>query len=192
MSNRVGLPQMIRTKKKLADNEVVVFRDGRMVALEWRAPKSKSSVIIVSTQHSAQMTTVQLSRNRGEAQKPAAINHYNNSMNGVVCADQNSVYYSFIRKSRKWWRKLFFWLIEVTVVNSFILFQLHTCTNTSHLQYRRRVIEALATTYLQQMPPRPRVGRPRKCSLSSDSGDPERLNGRPHFPGKRADSQLQD
>ena len=130
------------------------------------------------------MTTVQLARNRGEAQKPVAIDHYNNSMNGVDRADQNSVYYSFIRKSRKWWRKLFFWLMEVAVVNSFILFQLHSQGNTSHLQYRRALIESLGTRYLQQVPPRPRPGRPRKRALSFDVGDPERLNGRPHFPGK--------
>ena len=191
MRNRVGLPQIMRTKTKLADDEVVSFRDDRLMVLEWRAPKKKSSVILLSTQHSAQMTTVQLARNRGEAQKPAAIDHYNNSMNGVDRADQNSVYYSFIRKSRKWWRKLFFWLMEVAVVNSFILFQLHSQGKTSHLQYRRALIESLGTRYLQQVPPRPRPGRPRKRALSIDVGDPERLNGRPHFPGKSEDVQPQ-
>ena len=192
MRNRVGLPQPIRSKTSIAGNQVVAFRDGSKMVLEWRAPKSKNSVILLSTQHSAQMTTVSLSRNRGEAQKPSAIDHYNNSMNGVDRADQNSVYYSFIRKTRKWWRKLFFWLVEVTVVNSFILCQLHSHTTISHLQYRRSVIEALATHYLQQVPPRPHPGCPRKRVMSSDVGDPERLNGRPHYPGRSEGAQPQE
>ena len=184
MRNRVGLPQLIRKQSKLSDNEVKAFRDRHMMTLEWRAPKSKSSVIMLSTEFSATMTTVQLGRNRGEVQKPLVIDKYNQSMNGVDRSDQNSVYYSFIRKSRKWWRKLFFWLVEVAVVNSFILYQLHSHPTTTHLQYRRYVIEALATRYLQTIPPRPRPGRPRKRSLALTDGDALRLNGRSHFPEK--------
>ena len=105
-------------------------------------------------------------------------------MNGVDRADQNSTYYSFIRKSRKWWRKLFFWLVEVAVVNSFILYQQHSDCSTSHLQYRRHVIEALATWYIQSAPPRCQPGRPCKRPLSLSGGDAERLNGRSHFPDK--------
>ena len=89
-----------------------------------------------------------------------------------------------LRTTQQLRRKLFFWLVEVTVVNSFILHQLHSQNTTSHLHYRRALIEALATQYLQQMPPRARPGRARKRMLSSDVGDPERLNGRPHYPGK--------
>ena len=110
-------------------------------------------------------------------------------MNGVDRADQNSVYYRFIRKTRKWWRKLFFWLLEVSVVNSYILYTIHSETHHSkpltHLQYRRNVIEALASRYLQAAPPRPRPGRPRKRAVSVREGDPERLNGRLHVLQKR-------
>ena len=38
---------------KLSDNKVKAFRDSRMMTLEWRAPKSKSSVIMLSTESSA-------------------------------------------------------------------------------------------------------------------------------------------
>ena len=51
MRNRAGLPQPIRTLSRLADNQVKAFRDGPLMALEWRAPKSKLSVIMVSTAH---------------------------------------------------------------------------------------------------------------------------------------------
>ena len=41
-------------------------------------------------------------------------------------------YYSFVRKSVKWWRKLFFWLTEATVVNSYILYKKHSPPSQSH------------------------------------------------------------
>ena len=185
MRNRVGLPQEIRKPlRKLGGNEMRAFRDSKMVALEWKAPKGKSSVIMLSTESAASVTRVQLSRNRGEVQKPLVVHRYNQSMNGVDRADQNSVYYSFIRKSRKWWRKLFFWMIEVTTVNSYILYQFHPQAHLTHLQYRRQVIESLAVRYLHTIPPRPRPGRPRKRPLTEGDSDSLRLDGRGHYPGK--------
>ena len=190
MCNRVGLPAEIRKPpRKLGANEVRAFRDCKMMALEWKAPKGKSSVIMLSTESPASVTSVQLSRNRGETQKPLVVARYNQSMNGVDRADQNSVYYSFIRKSRKWWRKLFFWLIEVTVVNSYILYRFHPHANLTHLQYRRQVIESLAVRFLNTMPPRPRPGRPRKRPLTEGEGDLLRLNGKSHFPEKLPQSK---
>ena len=184
MRNRVGLPEEIRKpQKKLAANEVRAFRDLKMMVMEWKAPKGKSSVIMLSTESPASVTRVHLSRNRGEMHKPLVIQLYNQSMNGVDRADQNSVYYSFIRKSRKWWKKLFFWLQEVTTVNSYILYQFHH-DNLTHLQYRRQVIESLAVRFLSTVPPRPRPGCPRKRPLTEGDGNSLRLNGKSHFPGK--------
>ena len=94
-----------------------------------------------------------------------------------------SVSYSFIRKSVKWWRKLFFWLFEVTLVNSYILYKTTVPQPTGHLQFRRSIIDSLLTRHLSTAPPRRRVGRPRQ---SAPSGDPERFNlALRHFPGKR-------
>ena len=185
MRNRLGLPEEIRKPpKKLGANEVRAFRDTKMMALEWKAPKGKSCVIMLTTESPATMMSVQLNRNRGETQKPLVVQRYNQSMNGVDRADQNSVYYSFIRKSRKWWRKLFFWLIEVTTVNSYILYQFHPQANLTHLQYCRQVIESLAVRFLSTVPPRPGPGRPRKRPLTESDGDALRVNRKSHFPGK--------
>jgi hypothetical protein len=46
-------------------------------------------------------------------------------MGGVDKADQYCGCYGFTRRSSyKWWRKLFFWLMKVAVVNSYILYSL--------------------------------------------------------------------
>ena len=44
-------------------------------------------------------------------------------MLGVDKLDQFARYYSFLHKSVKWWRKVFFWMLEVTVVNSYIIYK---------------------------------------------------------------------
>ena len=45
--------------------------------------------------------------------KPVVIDDYNQHMLGVNKLDQFASYYSFLHKSVKWWRKVFFWMLEV-------------------------------------------------------------------------------
>ena len=194
MRNRIHLPEAIRKPSALADNEVRAYRADRFLALEWKAKKKKKSLVMLSTQSSAQMTTVRVRWSQETLQKPVVVDEYNHSMNGVDMADQNSVYYPFIRKTRKWWRKLFFWLFEVTVVNSYILYKQHNTDRQTrpltHLQYRRSLVDALANRYLQSAPPRPRPGRPQKRQHdSSTDEDPQRLNGRLHLLEKKERAQ---
>ena len=191
--NRSSLPDPIRKQSRLADNEVKAFRANRLIALEWRAPKKKKGLVMLSSQSSAAMTAVRTRWNQEEVEKPVVVDRYNHSMNGVDRADQNSVYYPFIRKTRKWWRKLFFWLFEVTVVNSYILYHIHTtqlqARPLTHLQFRRRLVDALAARHIQAAPPRRRPGRPRRQQLPSSSEDSQRLNGRLHILEKRIRAQ---
>ena len=145
MRNHVELPDPIRlTPTRLTDNEVKAFRADRLLALEWRAAKKKKSLIMISTESSSNMVQVQSRGSQQELHKPFVVNHYNHSMNGVDRADQYTLYYSFIQKARKWWRKLFFWMLEVAMVNSYILYKLNTTTAITHLEYRQKVLEALA------------------------------------------------
>ena len=55
--------------------------------------------------------------------KILVVDRYNQGMGGVDKANQYAVYYSIDRKSKKWWRKLVFYLLEVTIVNSYILYK---------------------------------------------------------------------
>ena len=117
---------------------------------------------------------------RTTQQKPLVVDRYNHSMNGVDRADQYTVYYSFVRRSVKWWRKVFFWVMEVAVVNSYILYKCTSTQPVNHLDYRQSLIRSLATAYVQSVPSSG-PGRRRGVSRPARSGDPERLNRRPHF-----------
>ena len=180
MKNRIDLPDTIRSPSfRLANDEIMAFRSNRLLALGWRAAKKKKPVIMVSTESCAKPTTVTSVATRRASVKPKVVDDYNRSMNGVDKADQYTVYYSFIRKSVKWWRKLFFWLFEVTIVNSYFLYCAHTATPCTHLQFRQSLVEALVSSHLAAAPPRPRLGRRRKRTQSSS----ERFNLElGHFP----------
>lgn len=58
-------------------------------------------------------------------QQPRAIASYNQYMNAVDCSDQLLATNNVNRESMRWWKALFFQLIDIAVVNSFLLFREH-------------------------------------------------------------------
>ena len=57
--------------------------------------------------------------------QPQVISNYNKYMNAVDRSDQILATNNVLRKCMKWWKTLFFHLIDIAVVNSFILFKEH-------------------------------------------------------------------
>ena len=143
------------------------------MALQWQ---DKRTITVLSTTESCNI--VQVRTHRGQLkQKPQVVQQYNDHMLGVDKMDQLATYYSFLRKSVKWWRKVLFWLLEVTTVNSYIVYttrirQLGQQPHT-HLQYRRSLILGLVSHRLR-LPIHNRPGRRIDLSL-------ERLRPIPHF-----------
>ena len=116
IKNRVQLPDVVRAPSfSLQGDETRAFRAGSLLTVAWRAASKKKPLIMLSSNCVHQSVTVR--SRRTTQQKPMVVDLYNHSMNGVDRADQYTVYYSFIRRSVKWWRKVFFWLMEVAVVN---------------------------------------------------------------------------
>lgn len=182
MKNRKNLPNSFRQNLfRLSDGEVRGYRSGRLLALAWRSPSKKKGIIMLSSKDTAQTVIVTSRASQRTSDKPVVVYHYNNCMNG---ADQY-VYYSY-SESKKWWRKVCFWLIEVAIVNSYIIFK-SSNPSCSHIQYRRSLVESLARLHLQGNLSRAVPGRPFRRSFTEEnfSGDPERLNKRLHFKAYR-------
>lgn len=59
--------------------------------------------------------------------------------------DQFSQYNSLMRKSRKWWKKLFFYLVNLTLVNSFVLYKKFAIADKKkdHYGFRNALVCAL-------------------------------------------------
>ena len=58
---------------------------------------------------------------RSNVNSPLAAKTYNASMGGVDLADAKRTVYSCSRKSKKWWHRIFYFVIDVCVVNAHII-----------------------------------------------------------------------
>lgn len=94
-----------------------------------------------------------ISTNIGKRQKdgtiiqlncPQATRDYNNHMNCVDKADQLKSSYEISRKSKKWWHRLFWHFVDVTVVNSFIIYkQKNSSTKINLKEFRLNIVTEL-------------------------------------------------
>ena len=69
--------------------------------------------------------------------QPACIKRYNNFMNGVDKSDQYLAKYNSLRKCVRWWKTLFFHLMDIAIVNGFILFQKQRLENSENEMLQR-------------------------------------------------------
>ena len=80
---------------------------------------------------------------------PAPVAKYNAHMGGVDLADQHGAYYPVGRPSVRWWRYLCWWLLQVAMVNAFILWKLtnrpaqQQRRGTRHIDFRLEVLRLL-------------------------------------------------
>lgn len=127
MSNRKGLPEQIKPKRKnakkngkkkskkdvpklvLIKGEIKSFRkDDMFNVLLW---KDTNFVTMLSTLYDNSTQFVKRVIKKEiveEVNKPTVVYKYNQSMGGVDIADQYILSYIFTRNFLKWWRKVFF------------------------------------------------------------------------------------
>ena len=115
--NRKDLPRC--AKEKLRPGEKVVRQKGNVVFTKWH---DKRDVSVISTNCSPLAVDLVVNRQNQQVSKPAVIDLYNKNMGGVDLADQIRQYYSVGRSSYKWYRYLFWFLIDVSICNSFLLY----------------------------------------------------------------------
>jgi hypothetical protein len=106
-------------QKTLKRGEMTFRRDGEVLLVSWM---DKKIITMISTMYSAEM--VEIPTNFGKKRmKPECIEDYNQHMHGVDTVDQYLALYPFTRKTCKWPKKMFLYLLQCTLFNSFRLFQ---------------------------------------------------------------------
>ena len=91
----------------------------------------KRAVTMISTIHDNTMVPIQrrsrfTEGGREVISKPQCIVEYNCHMGRVDLSDQMISYCSFSHRSVKWWKRVFFHLIDTTIVNAYILYSQST------------------------------------------------------------------
>ena len=124
-SNRKNFPEELKVNTKLEVGQYQFAVHDELVAVLWH---DRRDVYVMSTAHNTSVTRV-MKRPKGCREKqllpcPTCIADYNNFMGGVDLADQNLSYYSLTqRKTIKWWKKVFWRLIDLCIVNGWIIFR---------------------------------------------------------------------
>ncbi|KAK3108149.1 hypothetical protein FSP39_002030 [Pinctada imbricata] len=121
-TNRKGLPPTITKSKLKKQGDVIQMQKGDMVATAWH---DKRTVTLLSTNVDPTDTTeVQRKQKDGtiiNVPCPRVLKIYTQFMNGVDRADQLRSTYSICRKASKWWKYLFWFMVDVCICNAFIL-----------------------------------------------------------------------
>ena len=182
--NRRGVPDEMKAKLK---GEVVSKQlDSSMFILKWM---DKREVMMLSTIHDDSFVTKKRrSRTAPDGQegilKPLIVEEYKKNTRGVDTSDQLQSYYGFSHRTVKWWRWLFFHLIDLAIVNAYILYLMSPCSRKklTHAQFRvelaKQLLMETAPSTEEELP----VEHP--PGTHTDPNPPSsRLTGR-HFSGK--------
>ena len=153
--NRKGMPDEWKSCKGKKRRKVTIMKKAEvrsvnlqngLLALQW---KDKRLVTMLSTIHNTDMVskTRRIRQATGgiqEIQKPKMIDEYNNYMGGVDKGDQLLSYYGFNHRTVKWWKRAAFQLIDISIVNSYIMYrQSKQECYLNHEQFRIRLAEEL-------------------------------------------------
>ena len=119
---RKGLPPGLLDAKLKTKGEKKVFTyDDKMVAMRYF---DRKALTMLSTVYSC--IDVDTGRKHWKTKevvkKPSVIVAYNKKMGGVDCNDQLLKYSAFSRRTLKWWKKVFFRLLNLAMVNAFVLY----------------------------------------------------------------------
>ena len=116
-------------------------RNGSLLALQWKDHKIVTMLcsIDVANEHVPVNHKIKTSNKweTVEGKQPMAIHKYNAFMNGVDKSHQILNTNNFLCKCVQWWKTLFFHMIDITLVNGYILFQSHRKNNPDNELLKR-------------------------------------------------------
>jgi len=153
--------------------DVLCCTSGIYSAIKWQ---DKKDVAVLSTIHRGRICdTGKIDRKTKEVvKKPEAVIEYNANMGCVDILDQKLKPYECLRKSVRWYRKLFFHFMDITLVNAHTVYEKSGGKKCSLLQFRYKIIHGLLEKYAMERKSF-KGGRPSKTD------PPARLTER-HFP----------
>lgn len=122
ISNRKNMPKFEKRTRTRGDSEFLSNQYGTTAVL-WQNIKE---VLLLSNFHDDEEEIIYRKAKDGTRQSvmcPKSIIFYNSHMGGVDLSDQLVGYYNMDRKSTKWWKKVFYRLFMVAVLNASIISQ---------------------------------------------------------------------
>lgn len=118
----LGLPAKIINPPKMASGESVVRQSGNLLATVWQDKKKVHFLSSNSNPTGAGSTFRKLrDGTRIEIDRPPPVENYHKYMGGVDHNNQLRAKTPVGRPAKKWWKYLFFYLINLCITNAFIV-----------------------------------------------------------------------
>lgn len=144
-TNRKDLPVLLEDKKmKRGDYDYRSTTSG-VTVYKWRDAKP---VHFISNYHGVEETTVRRKQKDGTRMVvscPSVVKDYNKYMIGVDKHDQLRQVYGRDRRSVKWWHRLFFGFVDMSLVNSFVIHKETNSSSMTFFDFKREVAQGLIT-----------------------------------------------
>ena len=174
-SNRKNIPEDLKPhiKKGLKERgDYNVRQDGNLVFTIWQDTKIVS-MLSMNSQPTAQHNVLRRKKDgsRVDVPCPDAIVQYNKYMGGVDRNDQLRKYYGVRLKSRKSYKYIFWFILDVAITNAFILLSNYSpivAKLRSWKEFRAELVMSLIGDYNSRKVPgrRPSLPAPRSTNLT--------------------------
>jgi hypothetical protein len=129
--NRRGLPKMVTGIKLKRGSLVARQNQNGIVVLKW---KDKRDVLMLSTHHD---------HATDDAGKPFIVTDYNTGKSFVDVSDQMASYCPYIRKTTKWYLRIFFHVIsQIAVVNAWSIHNMYYGTKMSLTDFKKCIVRS--------------------------------------------------
>ena len=182
-TNRKGYPEDMKeyTKKsKIGERgDSITRQSGNLTVTAWQDNKVVNVISTLSDPN--KMSDVQRKLKDGHSITvpcPESVSSYNKFMGGVDRNDQLRKYYHFRLKSRKFYRYIFWFLVELSITNAFILCKNHTHLNITGMNnFKSKLADALIGSFSG----RKRRGRPSLAPV------PKKFSVVDHWPTRGAE-----
>lgn len=159
---RRNFPRDFTADKAIPKGAAAFKHHGNILAMKYRGAKDKAQgqpkiVHLISTKHKANMmNTTRVNAEGNIVQKPEAIMYYNKNMGGVDGIDQQLHSVQILRKTYKWYHKVFFRMLMMALLSAHKLYK-NRERNIKFLQFIHDVLTSLVSEapHLMQNPGRP-------------------------------------
>jgi hypothetical protein len=154
--NRKGMPRdLLPQNNRLKRGDILSRTRDDLTAMVWR---DKKEVHLLTNMHHPPANG-NFCDEHGNAIKPEIIQDYNRHMGYVDLGDRMTHSYSIQRRTWRWTKKLFFHLLDMTILNSFLLFT--ACgTKITHRDFQLSLVRNLIERAASLPRPHRPLGRP--------------------------------
>ncbi|XP_046662925.1 piggyBac transposable element-derived protein 2-like [Homalodisca vitripennis] len=185
-----------KTQKSMVRGQSVEYvgemKNGKIAAVSW---KDNKCVNLLSTFAGVEPETKVRRYDRSrklhvEVNCPSIISEYNRHMGGVDLLDSLLGRYKIIQRSKKWYIRLFYHLLDLTVVNAWLIYvRVHKERQEPHLKlamFRLQLAQSLCKFGMTTTPTRGRPSlaskKPKKAVACSGPPKEVRLDNIGHWP----------